>query len=146
MSSEKYHADPAPSPSLSSSLAAVLLSQSPRHAWRMHPKLNPRYEAEESARFDLGSAAHALLLEGNNQMEVLDFPDYRTKAAQTGRDEARARGKFPVLGHQYLDVRKMVEVAKAFIATTELADIWDEGDAEQTCIWQEEYDSKPIYL
>jgi PDDEXK-like domain of unknown function (DUF3799) len=146
MSASAYHSDPAPGPSLSSSLATVLLFQSPRHAWRMHPKLNPRYEPEESARFDLGSAAHALLLEGNNQMEPLAFPDYRTKAAQAARDEARARGKFPVLDHQYMDVRKMVEVATAFIATTELADIWEEGAAEQTCIWQEEYGGKPIYL
>src|SRR5262245_50563917 len=60
----EYLADPCPAPSLSASIAHILLSQSPRHAWEAHPRLNPHYEPEEAEAFDLGTAAHAYLLEG----------------------------------------------------------------------------------
>ena len=57
----EYHADPCPEPSLSSSIIRLLCSASPLHAWTAHPRLNAAYVAEESDRFDVGTAAHALL-------------------------------------------------------------------------------------
>lgn len=38
--SAEYHADPAPEPSLSATLAKLLISRSPRHAWMASPRLN----------------------------------------------------------------------------------------------------------
>src|SRR6266571_488600 len=64
LTAEQYHADPAPTASLSSSVASILLDQSPLHAWLAHPRLNHSYVREDAnSRFDLGSAAHMMLLE-----------------------------------------------------------------------------------
>src|SRR4051812_43711235 len=76
IAAEDYHRDICPEPSLSNSLAGILLSRSPKHAWLAHPRLNPNYKPEESKVFDKGSAAHALLLEGIDLMEVIDPADY----------------------------------------------------------------------
>ncbi|WP_242401117.1 hypothetical protein [Acetobacter okinawensis] len=37
----QYHADPCPTPSLSNSVARILLDESPMHAHFSHPRLNP---------------------------------------------------------------------------------------------------------
>jgi hypothetical protein len=49
---------------------------------RAHPKLNPQLERREDEKFDIGTAAHAIILEGFAAVEVIDAPDWRTKAAQ----------------------------------------------------------------
>ena len=109
MSAAEYHADPCPEPSLSSSIARLILSHSPLHAWTEHPRLNPNYKPEESTKFDRGSAAHALLLEGEDRMAVIPFKDYRKDAAQEARDNARLAGKFPVLEADYPSILQMRE-------------------------------------
>ena len=139
ISEEAYHADPCAEPSLSSSIAKVLLNQSPRHAWMQHPQLNPDYRPEENSRFDLGSAAHALLLEGNQaKIAIIEAEDWRTKKAKEERDEARANGLLPVLIKYDFALKQMVKVAKEFIETTELKGIFADGQPEQTVIWQEQ--------
>ena len=40
MSMDEYHADPCPTPSLSSGIARVLWANTPMHAWFKHPRLN----------------------------------------------------------------------------------------------------------
>src|SRR3990167_1259095 len=82
-----YIKDPAPQPSLSASLAHVLLTRSPKHAWLAHPRLNPAWEPDESeARQDIGTIVHALLLEGDaSRVVVIEAEDYRTKAAKEAR-------------------------------------------------------------
>lgn len=139
MPAADYHADPCAAPSLSASIAKILVGQSPLHAWHAHPRLNPDYEPEESAQFDLGSAAHALLLEGDDRMQVIDAPDYRKKEAQEARDAAREAGKHPVLLKQYADVAEMVRLAQE--ALYECSDLGNlslkDGSPEPTLIWQE---------
>ena len=138
MSADAYHADPAPVPSLSNSVANVLLSRSPYHAWLAHPKLNPNYKSDESSRFDLGSAAHAVLLEGDStKICVVDAADWRTKAAKEQRDQARENGLLPILAKHDFAVKEMVKAAKAFIAQSELSGIFDQGKPEQTLMWKE---------
>lgn len=135
----EYHADPCPEPSLSSSLARTLITHSPLHAWTQHPKLNPDFEPEESAIFDRGKAAHALLLEGEDRMVVIDAEDYRKKEAQVQRDGARAEGKHPVLKAQYPAILRMREVALEKIAACRdfPFSAFADGQAEATAIWQE---------
>jgi len=135
MSAERYQADPCDQPSLSSSIAKILLTQSPLHAWLSHPRLNPKFAEVESSRFDLGSAAHALLLEGEDRMVVVDANDWRTKIAQTERDDARSKGMYPILRHQFYDVTNMVAEAKRFIESTELAGIFERGKPELVATW-----------
>lgn len=139
MPMEEYQADVVTAePSLSSGLANILLTQSPRHAMLAHPRLNPHYQREEDSRFDLGSAAHCLLIERNAAPIVwCEFDDWRTKAAREARDEARARRKLPVLAHFKEPLMAMVRTAYEFIQASELAGILDTGTAEQSIFWRE---------
>ena len=138
MTAAEYHADPCDTPSLSSSIANILLTDSPRHAWFAHPKLNPNYKQRESATFDLGTAAHAYMLEGADVITVIDAEDWRTKAAKDARDAARAEGKVPLLARQSLAVIEMAAAAQDQLVVFNDPPIpFTGGQPEQTLIWQE---------
>jgi hypothetical protein len=123
-------------PSLSSSIAHRLVNRSPAHAWFAHPRLNPAWEPDEDRAFDLGTAAHAVLLEGR-VVCALNFPDFRTKAAREAREAALADGGLPVLEHQAEAITQMVLNARAKIATS--PDLVSLGELlpERTIRWQE---------
>lgn len=136
---DEYHRDPCPTASLSSSIANILLDQSPQHAWLAHPRLNPQYVRDEGdSRFDLGSAAHMMLLERREDRIVrVQADDWRTKAAKEARAEAQAAGKFAVLERQFVDMLAMCGAAQDYLNTTELGDLLATGDAERAVLWQE---------
>lgn len=137
----QYHADKiADQPSLSSSVAHVLLTRSPAHAWTCHPRLNPDYEQEESATFDLGRTVHSLLLEGDgSNIVVVDADDWRTKAAKEQRDLARADGKTPLLARQYEQAMDMLEAVGEQILRLKVdPPVFQAGKAEQTLVWDEQ--------
>src|SRR6266478_4075269 len=136
MSASDYHADPAPEPSLSSSIAKILVMQSPLHAWFAHPRLNPHHFEEEAEIFDRGAAAHSLLLEGDDRMVECPFNDWRTNAAKDMRDKVRLEGKLPLLTKHIGPVRKMVEIAKKYLHESELKLQIEDCFAERTVIWQ----------
>jgi PDDEXK-like uncharacterized protein DUF3799 len=137
-----YHADPCPAPSLSASLIRELLAQSPEHAWWAHPRLNPAYEAETSTKFDVGTAAHALLLERRDDFLLIDAENYRTKDAQAQRDAAYANGKTPLLPDQWDDVQAMVAAARRQLADHQdkPTPLTGKGKPEQTLVWREDGD------
>ena len=137
MDAETYHADPAPEPSLSSSIAKLLVTASPLHAWHAHPRLNPEYESEEDGIFDRGSAAHALLLQGDDLMVECQFDDWRKKEAREMRDMVRSDGKLPLLSKHVAGTRHMVEVARAALLASELHATLEDFHAERTVIWQD---------
>src|SRR4051794_11565577 len=86
----EYFADPCSQPSLTQSIAKLLIDRSPLHAWYSHPKLNPDFKPDDSTKFDVGNIAHKLLLGRGKDIEVLEFSDWRTKNAQLARDIAAA--------------------------------------------------------
>lgn len=135
---ERYHADPCVVPSLSSSLVKVLLRESPRKAFFSHPKLNKDHREEHDGKFDIGTAAHSLLLEGDDCMHVVEANDWRTKAAQEARENARALGKLPLLAYQATKVRWMVMAAQEFIENSEISTYWKDADSEVTGVWREQ--------
>lgn len=96
----EYHAHPG---SLSVSGAKVLVDESPAvFRWQQdHPV--------HSDVFDIGSAAHKLALGDGPDIYVVPANDWRTKAAQTERDLARAEGLIPVLPATYEQVAAMAE-------------------------------------
>lgn len=133
-----YHADPCPQPSLSSSVARTLLAYSPEHARYQHPRLNPDYAPGESEIFDLGTAAHAYLLEGEMGFEIIDAADWRTKAAREARDAARLLGKTPILAHRWDGVKAMVDLIMERLSDFEGEPRpFTKGQPEQTLIWQD---------
>lgn len=132
---EAYHADPCPEPSLSGSVAIPLVHRSPRHAWWAHPRLNTEGEREESNRMDLGTVAHALLLQAGGPIEVIEAENYTTKAAREARDAAREAGRTPVLTAAYEQAQGMAAKARAFLDNAVIG--WADGAPEQVMAWRE---------
>jgi hypothetical protein len=138
MNAEDYYADNTNNPpSLSASIAKILIEQTPAHAWQAHPRLNPDYRPIEKEQFDRGSAAHALLLEGIDNIAIIDAEDWRTKAAKEARDLARAQGKYPLLEKHYRDVQEMARVCRDALYTSELKIDLSNGSPEHTLQWQD---------
>lgn len=139
MTAAEYHAD-IHGPSLSASIAHVLCTQSPLHAWTAHPRLNPDWQRVDRAHYEFGSACHAALLEGldNAPVRLVEASDWRTKAAQAVRDEARERGQIPLLEQDYSRMLDMVHAVKRQLAEHEAEPaLFKDGKPEQTLIWHE---------
>jgi PDDEXK-like domain of unknown function (DUF3799) len=136
-----YHADPCPMPSLSNSLLKPLLNLSPKHAWTVSPRLNPHHVPDESERLDFGSIVHRILLDKGRQMQILDFPDYRTKAAQQARDTAREIGRIPVLVEKYEQAQRLATRAREQIRQfPDMSDAFDTmtGKTEIGLFWEDD--------
>lgn len=133
-----YHADPCPEPSLTQSIAKILLERSPQHAWTAHPRLNPQFEEDNNKKFDLGNVAHALVLGRGKDFEILPFDDYRTKAAQQARDEAHQAGKVAVLMKQFERAVFMETEVLRQLKLHEDSDCFGSGAPEVMLCWQED--------
>jgi|ETNvirnome_2_300_1030623.scaffolds.fasta_scaffold03735_4 hypothetical protein len=135
-----YNTDPCPLPSARSSVLNTLLSQSPRHAWENHPRLNPRYRDESKKDFDLANAAHGYLLEGEAAVHVVEADSFKTKAAREVRDKCYEEGLIPLLPEQMERVTEMVAAARKQIAAHPALE-WslgaDDGKAETTIVWKD---------
>lgn len=134
-----YHRDPCVSPSLNFSIAKLIVLETPRHAWMAHARLNDRYTRIEKEAFDIGTAAHSVLLEGIDTVQVIDAADWRTKLAKEARDEARALGKIPLLATKHAAVWAMVHAAREQLAAFHdgSEQMFTEGRAEQTLVWRD---------
>ena len=142
LSHEDYHSDPCILPSLSRSIIKDLIFRTPAHAHWNNPRLNPAYQPDDgNGKFDVGLASHSILLEGIDNVEVIDADDWRTKAAKEARDEARKIGKTPLLNHQFDEVKKcVVRVEEQIYGCKELGikNLLTDGDHEQSFFWKEE--------
>lgn len=139
ISMDEYQADPCPEPSLSSGIIKTLVSECPFKAWFKHPRLNKNYNEANGTSFDMGTVCHALMLEGDDIAEPLDFDDWRTKASKEKAQEARKAGKIPMLRYQYDDAFNIVSSAEEQLAESEIpfTRLRDQGVSESTYIWQE---------
>ena len=99
MPAKVYHADPAPAPSLSSSIAKLIITHSPQHAWAEHPRLGKPAEVERdpTPAMEFGTVTHKLILGHGPDHVVIDADDYRTKDAKAQRAAAYANGSAPIL-------------------------------------------------
>lgn len=134
----KYHADDlgVDRPTLSASIAHVLETCSPLHAHAKHPRLGGLVR-EPKDWHDHGSLSHRLLLGRGAEVEVVEAPDWRTKAAREARDAAREAGKIPVLEADYLAAEATSEELRARFADrgVEL-----DGESEVVALWEEPSD------
>jgi PDDEXK-like domain of unknown function (DUF3799) len=133
-----YHDDPAPLPSLSSSIANVLLNESPRHAWTLHPKLNPHYARVEEEKFDIGTVVHALLLEGSDRAAIGEWDEWRTNAAKAWVAETRAAGRIPLRAKDGARVIAIVASVRNELEQI-IADppLLQDGVPESVHVWEE---------
>lgn len=139
MDAATYHADPCDAPSLSSSIAKLLCTSSPAHVKDAHPRLNPEFVTDHAEHFDVGTVAHAVLLEGVNCVEVLPFADWRTKAAREARDAVRAKGKVPLQTWAWAHVEAMLNTTRDQLdAHADGRQMFRGGLPEQTLIWQDD--------
>jgi hypothetical protein len=95
---------------LNSTTAKVIIEQSP-----MHAKALLEQGPEDEKTFDIGLVAHVLRLERGRAIEIIEAPDYRTKAAQEARKLALDAGCLPILGHQYERARAMVDASEGYL-------------------------------
>lgn len=135
-----YLLDPAEQPSLSSSVAGALLSQSPYHALCSHRRLKPPDvigDDDSNEATNIGSVAHSLLLEGDeSKLVIIDADSFRTKVAREMRDDATAQGLHPILAKRVDDVRRMADVAREYVSRSQIAGVFDKGRPELTLVWQ----------
>lgn len=133
ISADAYHAHPA----LSATGAKRILKAPALYRWEAdHPMPSTK-------TFDFGKAAHRRVLGAGDNVEVLDFDSFRTKAAQDARDEAAAAGRVPLLVKDW----EVVEAMAAALAAAELetadgvrfsvADLFRDGHPEQSLFWMD---------
>lgn len=138
ISSVNYHNDPCSEPSLSSGIAKLLLERPPYWAWAAHPKLNPDYApSAQKSTFDIGSAAHAMLLEKEKGIEVCHFDNWLTKDAKAKRDAAREAGLTPILVADYDRTGKMARIASSLLSEYGI----DVGATQNECTMIAEVDN-----
>lgn len=105
-----YHADPCPEPSLSNSIAKMLLQTAPAKVKLAHPRLNPDFEPKDPSPVMLfGQACHRLLTGKGGDIDVIHYDSYRTKDAQQQKADALQLGRIPALAENYAEAQAMVE-------------------------------------
>lgn len=122
---DHYHAGLGLSePTLSYSGAKLLLDCPARYRHQMAHRV-------EKAEFDFGHVAHRLITGSGVTPYIVDAPDWRTKAAQQARKDARAEGKAPILRDDYRKALAMRNMVRAHPIASRL---FTGGDAEVTAV------------
>jgi hypothetical protein len=90
-----------------------------------YPPAVYRYQADHpqphKAAFDIGTAAHSLILEGDgNNLSVIEADDWRSKAAREARDAAYDCGMIPLLKKEHRAVTAMRNTVMAHPVAAEL--------------------------
>lgn len=146
MPAAQYHADPCPEPSLSASVAHLLDTQSALHAWTAHPKLNPEWTLDDpTAAQEVGTALHALIIEGRDIITPCPFPNWTTKDARVARDAARLGGNIPLLAHNAAEARRCAATVRDRLAQHEAKDAFTDGEPEAVLVWQERTPYGPVW-
>lgn len=124
--SAAYHADPA----LGSTSLKTLATRTPAH-WK-HEQANPK----SSAAFDLGTAAHSLILEQDETgVMVIDVEAKRGKAWTEPADAATAAGKIALTAKEWEQVKAMRDAVMAHPVAREL---FTGHKAEESVFWDED--------
>lgn len=138
---DEYHADPCESVSVSRSVLKECINKTPMHAFIAHPRLyTPKKEKTED-KFDLGTAAHSMLL--NRGKATIEAPEkwknWTTNAAKQWRADIRESGGTPLLQSQYEQVCEMVEAVRSQLPEHGLEHLFVEGKGKpEVCgIWDD---------
>ncbi len=149
---DAYFADPCPAPSLTQSIAKVLIDQSPSHARVEHPRLLSIAETEddEPEKYDkakaIGNAAHATMIGRGKTLAVGNYPTWQTKEAKAFKAEALANGREPILAKHHDLAREMVQAGRLQLVDTGWTDAFIEGDGEVVLVWSEGEGDDKIWL
>lgn len=130
---DAYHADPVPNGSLSSTGARLLVQPggAARFRWQIdHP-------APTTKTFELGSAAHQLVLGAGPDLIRIDATRWDTNDVKTQVAAVRQRGAIPLKPADYQMVHDMADAIRRHPVASALFDP-SRGAPEQTLIWQDE--------
>lgn len=132
-----YHSDPVVEPSLSCSIARMLVRKTPAHAYQAHARFGS-VGIVPTAVMDDGSAIHAMMSGQSHLIDVVrtvygpktknkdligkPVRDFKTDAAAEERDEIRKMGRIPVLSH------RLPELTKCYQAALKQIELADDGD------------------
>lgn len=138
MDPRRYHADPVVRPSLSHSIARILLDRSPLHARHAHPRLTPgRAEQAPTAAMIAGSVLHRLILGRGDEVVVVPADDYRRGTARDLREDAIGRGAVPILAPEFGRLRRCADaVLDQLHAEPEAASFFAPGRSEAVAVWR----------
>jgi hypothetical protein len=128
---EVYHADPVPGGSLSSSGARKLLPPGCPAKF----DFERRYPPQPTDAMELGTAAHRMVLGVGADIVPVPAGDWRTKAAQQVRLEARAAGKVALLDRDHAQVLGMAKALREHPVAAALFDPARGGRPEQALFW-----------
>lgn len=143
-------------PAIGSGVICTTVERCTAAAWYIS-HLNPHRQIDDpSKESDAGTLAHALVLEGNDELVwVIDPADYPGKrggipdgwtndAIRAARDDARGAGRIPVLRNQWARIKAMADSARAFIDSLRNDEpaVWRAfqdggGDSELTAVWDD---------
>jgi hypothetical protein len=127
---EQYHADPVPGGSLSSTGARTILKSPARFRYdQLHPRATTK-------AFDLGHAAHKLVLGIGPTTVRIDAETWNTKAVKAEVAAVRADGGIPLKPDEWTAVHKMAEAILLHPLASRLLNP-DGGVAEQVLVWQD---------
>jgi hypothetical protein len=116
-------------------LARKVLRESPAHAFASSPRLDPDFVPEVKKTYDIGTAAHTLVLSAGESIRVIPHDDWRTKEARQQRDEARAEGYTPLLEKEAAEVLAMAAKVKTALKRIGLPEVFsDPSRAEAVAI------------
>lgn len=117
---------------LSSSGARRLITSTPRKFYEEMTTVRPYNSA-----FEIGHAAHTLVLNVGDPFEVVDADSWRTKDAKAARDAALQAGNTPLLAKEYAQVRAMADAILDHPVTGELF-TRNDTTSEQSLYWKDE--------
>lgn len=134
-----YFADPCPTPSLSQSLAKVLIEQTTLHARAEHPRFAEPDEDEPDEKYvkaqAIGNAAHYTLIGRGKEPAVGNFKNWTSKDAKEFKATALATDKMPILAKHANTALLMVAAAKRQLSALAAVDgsiigAFHDGDGE----------------
>lgn len=121
-------------PHLSPSIAKILLSRSPLHAWDAH-RLGGNHKAPPTDAMTGGRLYDRLLFGVGPDIVRVDAPDWRTKAAKDARDAAEAEDSIPVLAGKLAECQAVVNAWQDQFADR---DIEFTGISQRLLQWRDE--------
>ena len=127
-----YHADIAPGSSLSSTGARKLLVPGCPKKFRYsqdHPQPVKKV-------FDLGTAAHKVVLGDGPELVIVDAPRWDTNAVKAEVAAIRAAGAIPLKRPEYEQIHAMAEELRSDPEAGPLLEP-DSGNAEQSLFWKD---------
>lgn len=136
-------------PTLSRSIAHTGITASWKHAAAEHPRLAGTVQRKQSDEMDLGSLVHALLLGGEEQIEIHGVPNWIGKTRSGLKKETRKAGRVPVKLGDYQKAVAACEILKPEIcraiemvvprsgADDRPGIMWEDFGREITVLWEE---------